>query len=334
MGLTFGQDLAGLEYNVTAVAQSDTNGYGPAYLLNGLTDRGYWYQVGLSYNWPLNSSGYNPGFAFSYEAFNSTGQSVFPKNGQGGLQNYSGVVHPGDLVLLSLQFTNGQVTMYSKDWNTSASATQSYTALGGAVFVGLASSSNPQGFFSGLMTEQYHAQQFYGSEAEVTYGNPNLGINAATMWADEWNPMTNQTLFGLSGAEISYSDPTQFQSFSLNGTQQESNAYYYVTGSYSLIGITLSYSITGGSAGASVPVLNYSSDGTNQSVVLTTTPTTYFMDSGTEWTVTNPLTGSSSTQRWISSVSAGNVTGTTSIALVYVHQYYATFSYESNWGRE
>jgi hypothetical protein len=37
---------------VTAVAQTDaSSGYGPAYLLNGLTDKGYWYQVGLAWNW-------------------------------------------------------------------------------------------------------------------------------------------------------------------------------------------------------------------------------------------------------------------------------------------
>ncbi len=57
-----------LEFNVTAVAQCDTNGYGPAYLLNGLSNTGYWYQVGINWDWPLQTGGYIPGFGFVSEA--------------------------------------------------------------------------------------------------------------------------------------------------------------------------------------------------------------------------------------------------------------------------
>jgi hypothetical protein len=56
IGATFTQDVAALTYNVTAVAQTDSDGYGPAYILNGLTSAGYWYQVGLSWHWP-NTNG-------------------------------------------------------------------------------------------------------------------------------------------------------------------------------------------------------------------------------------------------------------------------------------
>ena len=51
LGLSFTQNWTSLAYNVTAVARNDTSGIGPAYLLNGCTNQGYWYQVGLSYNW-------------------------------------------------------------------------------------------------------------------------------------------------------------------------------------------------------------------------------------------------------------------------------------------
>ncbi|MDG6981515.1 MAG: hypothetical protein JRN51_10450, partial [Nitrososphaerota archaeon] len=46
IGATFTQDFSTLAFNVTAVGQVDSNGYGPGYLLNGLTAAGYWYQVG------------------------------------------------------------------------------------------------------------------------------------------------------------------------------------------------------------------------------------------------------------------------------------------------
>ena len=48
LGLTFTQNFYSMLYNVTAVEQSDpTSGAGPAYLLQGLSDMGYWYQVSL-----------------------------------------------------------------------------------------------------------------------------------------------------------------------------------------------------------------------------------------------------------------------------------------------
>src|SRR5580704_12041724 len=47
LGITFTQDFSSLEYNVSALAQASPDGYGPGYLLNGLTPEGYWYQVGI-----------------------------------------------------------------------------------------------------------------------------------------------------------------------------------------------------------------------------------------------------------------------------------------------
>src|ERR1017187_3147568 len=78
LGVAFTQNFTSLKYNVTAVEQTDpTLGTGPAYLLNGLSNTGYWYQVGLSWNW---SPGTNPGtgFGVNYEVFDSSGNSIFP----------------------------------------------------------------------------------------------------------------------------------------------------------------------------------------------------------------------------------------------------------------
>jgi hypothetical protein len=67
LGMTFCEDFSSLAYNVTAVDQTDPYGYGPAYLLNGLSNEGYWYQVGISYNWPYSGiNGYSQGFAFNF----------------------------------------------------------------------------------------------------------------------------------------------------------------------------------------------------------------------------------------------------------------------------
>ena len=109
--MTFTQDFTSIAYNVTAVAQEDLTAMdGPAYLLNGLSNDGYWYQVGLSYDWTSNY-----GFGFNYEVFNLVGTSIDPTNGGGGLEHFSGTVNSGDLVLLNLYFKSGVVYMYAKD---------------------------------------------------------------------------------------------------------------------------------------------------------------------------------------------------------------------------
>ncbi|MGI0085311.1 MAG: hypothetical protein ACREBQ_09540 [Nitrososphaerales archaeon] len=103
IGETFTQSFTSMAYNVTAMAQVDSDGYGPAYLLNGLSDVGYWYQVGLAYDWDGTASG----FVLAYEVFNSTGGSIFPTNGGGGVASFSGAVNQGDTVLLNLYFGTG-----------------------------------------------------------------------------------------------------------------------------------------------------------------------------------------------------------------------------------
>jgi hypothetical protein len=324
LGLTISQNRASLTYNITAVEQSDSDGYGPAYIINGLTNQGDWYQVGLAYDWPLDGGGYYAGFAFLYEAFNSYGVSVFPSNGGGGLLNYSGPVNEGDEILLSLNFTGSLVVMYSHDWNTDASATANYTADGGDVFLGLQSTNNVNGYFSGLMTEQYHVLPYLGPEAREAYVNPNVGLNAATMWIDEYNPSTNQTLFSNSTADLPFSDPDQLLYLSANGTTEASNAYEFITGSS--VPITLSFGIVGGGSGYSAPVLDYVSNGVLQNTTLTTNPTQFLMDQGSSWTVTDPLNGSSLDEKWITSQSNGTATTASTILILYTHEFLVSFN--------
>ena len=156
LGTTFTQNFASLTYNVTAIPQADSEGYGPAYLLNGLSNDNYWYQVGISYNWPNADGGYAQGFNFNYEVFNPAGKSVYPNN-SGGQKSFSGgTVNSGDLVLLDIYISNGIVSMSAKDWNTGAVAQAAYADNQTASFIGLSSPSS-NGFFTGLMTEWYHA---------------------------------------------------------------------------------------------------------------------------------------------------------------------------------
>ena len=230
LGTTFTQSFVSIAYNVTAVAQSDTYGYGPAYLLNGLGSTGYWYQVGISYDWPFTAGGYNPGFGMNYEVFDSQGASVFPSSG-GGLSSIQ--VNPGDIVLLSLYFSGRNVVMLARDWNTGSSASQTFSAARATSFLGQTSGfANRNGFFTGLMTEWYHVDPYYSNEEESTFSNYSYSLSSAWLWMDEFNVATSQLLFSnASQMPLAFSsNPSQLQPFYSHGAYEAVDAYEFVTG--------------------------------------------------------------------------------------------------------
>jgi hypothetical protein len=330
LGMSFTQDFASLSYNVTAIEQADVDGYGPAYLVNGLSDSGYWYQVGLSWNWPNLGSGYVQGFHLNYEVFNSRGNSIFPRSGGGGLDDFAGTVNGGDTVLLSLYFSNGNVIMYGYDFNTNASAQESYTAVGASRFVGTPSSvTNLNGFFTGLMTEWYHSFEYFGDEAPVLYSNPAVPLSSGWMWIGEFDPDNGTSLFSASTpSPVSYSNQTQLHYFSSNGATETSNAYSFITGTANLVTIILSYSIVGGGTGYVPPALTYFFGGTQYDATLSTSPATYYVDSNSVWNASNPLSGSSSTEIWGSNETTSGVAGSSqTINIVYYHQYLMKLGY-------
>ncbi len=225
---TFDQGSASFSYNVTAIAQTDAYGYGPAYLLNGLSNGNYWYQVGLAYNWPYEGGGYNSGFYFIYEVWNSAEESVYPTDGGGGLQSFSGPVNSGDLVQLSLHINGGVVHMTAYDWNTTATCSVSYGSVHPTTFI----AGTMGGFFTGLMTEWYHVNPYSGGESAVNYTDFSSGISSGWMGMDEWEP--GQTWTGqwtyLTSLLTYSSNPNSLQDFSNNGATESSDAYQFTTG--------------------------------------------------------------------------------------------------------
>jgi hypothetical protein len=338
IGLTFTQSFTSMEYNVTAVEQTDpTLGDGPAYLLNGVSNTGYWYQVGLSWNW---SPGENPGtgFAMSYEVFDGSGNSIFPTNGQGGLDSFSGPVNAGDVILLNLYFSSSSknVVMLAEDTNTGAVATEVYPKMGATYFVGLPNSlANPNGFFTGLMTEWYHGTQYFNNEAEVIYSDYTHALPSAWMWMDEFNAQTFQEVFSANtSAPVSYSDPNKLQEFAFNGTTEYSDAYEFITGSLtnstqptsSEISLTLSFALERGGTAYSPPTLTYFSNGVLSTAALTASPTIYEADIGTSWSVSALLNGSTSVERWATNqTSSGVALSNLTEQFVYYHQENVTF---------
>lgn len=180
---TFSQDFGSLSYNVTAVPQADSSGYGPAYLLNGHSDTGYWYQIGLAYNWPLASgTSYDSGFHFIWEVFDANGTTNNPS-----LSNVPDNVLANDTVNLSLYFNGASVVMTALDLNTRASMTQSYTAAGGSRFVGspsVSSTTTP----TSLMTEWYHPNPNWTTMKQVIYSESTTTVVSGWACVSEYIP--------------------------------------------------------------------------------------------------------------------------------------------------
>jgi hypothetical protein len=348
LGITFAQSFTSLEYNVTAVVQTDPAlDTGPVYLLNGLSDNGFWYQVGVSWNWgPGQTPG--TGFAMNYEVFDPYGNSIFPTNG-GGLTAFSRSVNPGDTVALNLYFdSSGQVVMLAEDLNTGAYAQQVFSAEGGTYFAGLPNSvANSNGFFTGLMTEWYHGAPYYANLQETVYST-NLTISSGWMWMDEFNGNNDRLVFaGNSTSPSSFTaNPNQLQEFDYNGTTEYASGVEFVTGALNgtttttsttatstttttsetpPVSLTFSYSVAGGGVGYGAPILTYVSRGVQEEVSLTTSPTTYGLDAGTQWSVSSALSGSTSSERWVTNeTTLGTATNSQTITVEYQHQFNVT----------
>ena len=237
--MAFTQSYSQLEFNVTAVAQCDTNGYGPAYLLNGLTNTGYWYQVGLNWDWPLQNGGYIPGFGFVSEDWAPGGLSRSPSS-----VPFTGTVNQNDTVELSLTFTGGRVVASAHDIDTNANASTNFSANGGTTFVGsqaqqshLRFSFATRGYFTGLMTEWYHVDlSANGPEHEVVYSENISPVTSATIGIGEWDfatlsPVSVFSSVANGGNPIDFSTlPNQLQQFSYNGLVISADAFEFVTG--------------------------------------------------------------------------------------------------------
>jgi hypothetical protein len=337
LGTTFTQNFTSMTYNVTAIGQADTTSQiGPGYLLNGLSDMGYWYQAGLGWNWNPGSTP-GTGFDLLYEVFDPNGNSIFPTSGGGGLLAFGGSVNQGDLVTLRLNMSLGQVYMTAADQNTGAKASETYPAEGAAQFVGLAGrTGDSNGFFTGLMTEWYHTAAYYGNEAAVTYSS-TTALSSAWMWIDEFECPdstcgTTKLLFSdATSGPVAYSNPSQLQLFSSNGATEYSDATTFITGSKSLASLTLSYAVQGGGH-FSPPVLHYYQNGGLQSTLLNGHSTSYLVDEGTQWSVSGTLTGSGSNERWQTDMPTNGTGSAQTISFVYYHQDLVGFAFNVEGG--
>jgi hypothetical protein len=235
--LILGRNLTSMDYNVTAIAQNDSYGFGPYYVVNGLTDKGFWYQVGVSWNPGITYSTHRDGFFAFFEVWNaSEGVSVFPVGGAGGVANFSGAVHSGDAISLQLDFASDNVTMQAHDLETDAIATESYFAYDASYFV---KSGSNDTYTTSLLTEWYHVLPYFCSNERVIFTSPTIASTPVTISLDEWNFTctsclafnqydSQELLFAQSSPSITPAG-SGFQGLTVDGTSAYVNGSEFLT---------------------------------------------------------------------------------------------------------
>ncbi len=234
LGLLLAENLSYMAYNVTAVAQSDNMSYGPAYLLNGLSNLGYWYQAGLGYNSTIFQNGSHlSGFYFVYQIFNPSGSTIYPQNsGSGGYLNFSGPIHNGDRVLLKIYIKGHNITMSAYDWNTGAIATLNYSSFNATTFVPIM--KNGYGGFTGVMTEWHHSFPDYSAQKEVTYTMYNSTVaREGVLFIDEHNKITGISIIEDTSS-LSFDDSLFNNSVGIYGPTESYCNNNFITGQGSL----------------------------------------------------------------------------------------------------
>lgn len=181
----FANGSTNLEYEVRAIPQNADCQYGVAYLVNGLTNQGHWYQVGLSWDWSsyLSSKGYE----MNYEVFDTPSHSVYPAGGGGGLKTFSKSINTGDWVVLNLQIANSTVYFTGSDLTTGAVSQTTFPVSGSPFFVGGVNSSVSDSFFTGLMTECYRNRPWNPQLTNDTYLDLKGPMSTQETSIDEWN---------------------------------------------------------------------------------------------------------------------------------------------------
>jgi hypothetical protein len=157
------------------------------------------------------------------------------------------------------------------------------------------------------------------SSGTAVSGVPLASQSGATIYLDSsttWsitNPLTG------SGSSERWETPS-----ATSGTVSSTASYSFVY--YNQFYVPVSYSIADGGSGYTAPTLTYYSFGTQTQYTLTTTATSFWIDANS-WSVTNPLAGSGTSERWETPAPSGTVSSTSAIAPVYYNQYYISTYY-------
>ena len=177
----------------------------------------------------------------------------------------------------------------------------------------------------------YH--QFLVSFSYLVVGGGAVAPSIAyVQLGSSWTATGNSTVWADAGSVWQYTNPVNGGTsgerwMSADGAGLVSSAASVVVAYQHQFALTASYSVVGGGS-PSAPTLAGTYLSTPFTATLTTAATQFWLDSGTMYTTTNPLVGSTNSERWQSTgATSGAVTASATTSIVYYHQYLMTFDY-------
>ncbi len=172
----------------------------------------------------------------------------------------------------------------------------------------------------------------------ITVGSVN-GFGNTVSLASTVSPATGLTC-SLSPTSVTGSGTATLSctgsaggSYTVTVTGTSGSLTHSVTVTFSVssgIVLTLSYTLVGGGAGYTAPTLTYVQGGSAKTATLITSATAYTVDANSAWSVTNPVSGSSLSERWqTNQATSGTATTSVTIVFSYYHQYAVAFAYSA-----
>lgn len=160
-----------------------------------------------------------------------------------------------------------------------------------------------------------------GTQFGAAYA-PNLSTSPTTLWYD------NSQTWTLTSTSASSTSAQRWNTGNATLAATVSAPFTIDTKYYNQFPLTFSFSILYNSTDITAPTLTTTQFGSSYTPTLTASITIYWLDNGQSYAITNPLSGSTSNQRWITNP---KISGTVSIAftsaLVYRNQFFQALSY-------
>ncbi len=222
-------------------------------------------------------------------------------------------------------------TAYWLDYNTAWSITNPLS--GSSTSEQWAANTDTSGTSSagGSVNPVYYDQYSFTLSYSVSYGGsgysaptlastqfgkayaPDLTGTPTAYWLDSGQPWNVTDPLGPSSSNERW-DTSQTVAGTVAGAVTSAYVYYH---QYSLI---LSYRVGGGGS-PTAPTLTSAQFGSAYTPTLTESATACWLDVGQSWSVTNPLSSSRSTERWVTDAPSGVATGNQTRLFLYLHQY-------------
>ena len=177
-------------------------------------------------------------------------------------------------------------------------------------------------------------------DAGLTLGivGSNLGVQGFTVCQiTPFQGTSSQVCSGFSDYDATVTFPLNASGAATNTRWQSlgnANAFTDVTGGnthvvnyYKQVREQFSYSIAGAGSPGSPTFTCTEYGSTIPCLPLATSPNSYWLDFGSTWSATNPLSGSGSTERWDSLAFSGTASAGTLMNIAYYHQFLLSVSY-------